>query len=79
MSKWISVSERLPDFEVDVLLFNDWETSIGERRQDMKVGYLKQVTYHKEINRTVVTCEWGGDEFIFNITHWMELPNPPKQ
>ena len=75
--RWVAVSEKLPEMEVDVLLFDDWKTTDGERRQDMKVGYLSEFTTRKTADGIAYSCEWRGHEFIFNITHWMPLPEPP--
>ena len=76
---WVAISEQLPEMEVDVLLFDDWKTSDGERRQDMKVGYLVETTTRQTANGIAVSCEWRGHEFLFNITHWMPLPQPPRE
>lgn len=76
--RWVAVSERLPEMEVDVLLFDDWKTTAGGRRQDMKVGYLSEFTTRKTADGIAYSCEWRGHEFLFNITHWMPLPEPPS-
>ena len=78
--KWVSISERLPEIGVEVLLFDDWKCTNGERRQDMKVGYLSEFTIRETADGISHSCEWRGHEFLFNITHWMPLPHkpPPK-
>lgn len=78
--KWISTTEQLPEMGVEVLLFDDWKCTNGERRQDMKVGYLSEFTIRKTADGKAYNCEWRGHEFLFNITHWMPLPHkpPPK-
>ena len=76
--KWISIENKLPDLEVDVLLFNDWISSNKERNTNKVVGRLVSFTTRKTIDKTVFDCEWAGNEFIFNITHWMPLPIDPK-
>lgn len=93
-SQWISVKERLPEAETDVLAFfineygkqrivrafyaprftvedgydNEYEASEYDDKKD--TYYLKEGWYehneHEEIN-------W----FIYNVTNWMELPEPP--
>ncbi|MCZ2129210.1 MAG: DUF551 domain-containing protein [Bacteroidia bacterium] len=75
--QWVAVSERLPEMEVNVLLFDDWKSTDGERMQDMKVGYLYEYTTRKTADGIAYSCEWRGHEFLFNITHWMPLPEPP--
>ena len=76
-SEWIPVTTSLPDFEVDVLLFDDWITREGDSRKDIRVGYLKQVISYKTNKGVENHPEWGT-EYAFNITHWMPLPEPPK-
>ena len=60
---WISVSERLPEGGVEVLV------SVDENSDDCG--------YH--------VCLYRGDEwvrseagYIFGVTHWMPLPEPPE-
>jgi len=76
--KWVSITEQLPELQADVLLFDNWKTSDGERRQDMKVGRLVEITTRQTANGTAVSCEWRGHDVLINITHWMPLPHPPK-
>lgn len=76
--EWISINDRLPNLEESVLLFDDWKTTDKEERKDIRLGYLSESTTRKTSNGISVSCEWGGTEFAFNITHWMPLPEPPK-
>ena len=75
---WVSITEQLPEMGVEVLLFDDWKCTNGERRQDMKVGYLVETTTRQTANGIAVSCEWCGGDVFINITHWMTLPEPPK-
>ena len=78
--KWISIEDRLPEVNTDVLILDDWIVGIG--------------TYHKFI--TTQPSEWqtymsyeftnyGGytglsiehPETTSYVTHWMPLPAPP--
>lgn len=77
--KWISVKDHLPEFDKEVLLWDDWKTREGETFQDCRVGYLKEVRTTKTSEGIQNYAEWGGTEFAFNITHWMPLPKPPNQ
>lgn len=74
---WIDVNDRLPEFETDVLLFDNWKSRDGKQMKDIRVGYLSEYTKLKSSNGEVVSCEWKGTEFAFNITHWMPLPPTP--
>ena len=64
MSEWISVNDRLPEFLDEVLLF----TSAG----NIYVGMF----YEKHEKYTV-----AGDYhmFLYDVTHWMPLPEPPNE
>lgn len=75
--EWIKVTERLPDLEENVLLFDKWKSKDGTINEDQRIGYLREFTTRKSKDGTVHSCEWGGTEFSFNITHWMPLPTPP--
>ena len=78
-SAWISVDERLPEIEQDVLLFNSWKNKSGELVESMLAGYLSEFTTRKTAGGVVNSCDWRGSEYIFNITHWRPLPKPPTQ
>ena len=61
--EWISVKDRLPDKENEVLVF--------EFRGDVSMAYISGY-------------EWRNFESDFKmdssyITHWMPLPEPPKE
>ena len=66
--KWISVNERLPDRQADVLVVafwhECWQTMIGWHSDDGKKWRV--LTPYGE-------REPGG------VTHWMPLPEPPKE
>ena len=56
---WISVKERLPEDEEEVLVFAD--------------GKIHLMFYR----RVLAVFEECSDES--NVTHWMPLPEPPKE
>lgn len=62
--EWIAVSERMPDFMVDVLLFGD--------DQACYVGYANHQGW------TVFGYHESETEDL-GITHWMPLPAPPTE
>lgn len=63
--RWIPVTERLPDDGVEVLV------SVDENSDDCG--------YHVCLYRG---DEWvrseSGSGYIFGVTHWMPLPEPPE-
>lgn len=66
VTHWISVKERLPEKEQKVLVFYK---AIGEKNR---------------IHNDVIATNWrkSNGDFIpvrdYEITHWMPLPEPPK-
>lgn len=80
-SKWIPVTEKLPDKDGDYLVFkkfagNAWSDVVSFAKDGRKVGECafegkwQNVWYYYD-------SEWG---YIRTdaITHWMPLPQPPK-
>jgi len=65
MQNWISVKDRLPEYNVSVLTTHKdssvligWRASTNSRGENWKIG---------------VDCKPNS------ITHWMPLPEPPKE
>lgn len=71
--EWISVKDRLPELQLSVLLYKE---SVGGYKW-FEVGYLN--SYTTSVNRIypewVVNGKYGESEY----SHWMPLPEPPKQ
>ena len=71
VQEWISVKDRLPEMTVDVLLYFPIE-------KNMAVGFLCDV----DEDRTM-WCAYTDDGFYtscdYEPTHWMPLPQPPKE
>ena len=67
--QWISVKDRLPPPEVEVLWWNKTAHQAG-------VSNWKYMSYCDD-----TTIEWGdaGNVSIKNFTHWMPLPAAPKE
>ena len=63
VSQWISVNDRLPEDKQKVLAIDS--------ESKMEVCF-----YEKKWNGVFQQC--GGLVKIFNITHWMPLPESPK-
>lgn len=76
--EWISVKDRLPENDDEVLIYVS---------TDIVQAYLKDGLWKGSINVTDnmkdgyvndrIICK-QGDHFDF-VTHWMPLPEPPKQ
>ena len=67
MSEWISVKDRLPDDGMNVLVAN-----IGTGTQYVS---HKDLIWRNENDFFVPTSYFHG----FKFTHWMPLPEPPKE
>ena len=65
-SKWIPVSERLPDTQVEVLTYSECN---GVRSACLLAS--DDETNMRYLCRT--------DKLSIAVTHWMPLPNPPKE
>ena len=61
-NSWISVDDRLPDDDRDVLVFDD--------------GFFLTGGYNKKEKRWEASWDWC--ESIHSVTHWMPLPEPPN-
>ncbi len=69
--KWISVEERLPD--VEVLAANFAPGTYGYK--EYIIGYVSG-----EKCTEPGKCHAENDyEILYNVTHWMPLPEPPKE
>lgn len=68
--RWIPVAEQLPDGEV--LAFNALKGSHGYH--EYLLGYVGADSE----SDTGFRCENEG-EILMNVTHWMPLPEPPKE
>ena len=62
MAEWISVKDRLPKHEENVLLC---------------FGKFMGVGYYDEVDQSFYDAE-DDYRFVDDVTHWMPLPSPPK-
>ena len=68
MSEWISVKERLPESQADVLVVAFWH----EHRQTM-------IGWHSDMGKKWRVVTSHGEREPGGVTHWMPLPDPPKE
>lgn len=66
---WISVEERLPEAEEEVLLYNSHSV------QHYETGWLRKKKGDNN-SKWVVSNGFVEDD---DITHWMPIPNLPKE
>lgn len=72
-TQWISIEDRLPEADQNVLLYVDY--SVYETIT-MFVGHLLERDGHHHW----APYDWNGLGFNFDdITHWMPLPEPPEE
>lgn len=67
--KWISVNERLPE-EVEKI-GNEVLVCLIEKERvygRIKIGVFYKGKFHRDFSKG----------FIMKVTHWMPLPEPPK-
>ena len=66
-NEWVSVEERMPDFDVPVLVY---VKDIFDNKGTISITKYT-ITYN-------LTNNWlGYENSSFKITHWMPLPKPP--
>ena len=74
MSEWIPVSERLPEVGQEVLVWYHRSYNVAYL-QKMKPVKLQPPQFNN-----VEMFEWCfGDFEDFDVTHWMPLPEAPKE
>lgn len=85
MSKWISVKDRLPEKGAKLLLYVP-KTEKG-RQSGIFTGELKEVKANNGSGNFWDMPTPGSDWTLWgwsyfekpNVTHWMPLPEPPKE
>lgn len=63
--KWIPVSERLPEQHSSVIVYR-------------KTKRFSMLHYSSALGFHFYDSEWG-DVTVDDVTHWMPLPEPPKE
>ena len=84
-SEWISVDERLPEDDETVREHKDFRLSLRSVLvNDSERGILISNRYRVDACGIVsldelVTDGWVWSNNAQNVTHWMPLPQPPKE
>lgn len=74
-TEWIDVNDRLPDFEIPVLVVYDFGGDFGLRAE---VAYVVETTQRTDKDGTKTYVEWKNSEWAgWDVTHWMPLPEFP--
>ena len=71
--KWISVEERLPEDDIDVLVY-----AIGNNEESV----IAMTSYTHNMHGYNIEGWRSPWQYFFHeykITHWMPLPEPPKE
>ena len=72
MNEWISVKDRLPEINVDVLVFD----------KNISLKYVAKIIEDENSNgilcKFFIPFPYDVDFSHGNVTHWMPLPEPPK-
>lgn len=69
MSEWISVEDRLPEYDEEVLIFDGRiSAAIYTPRDNECDGFMGEGL-----------DSYGNAYFYDDVTHWMPLPEPPKE
>lgn len=82
--QWISVEDRLPDYEVKVLVFG-----VSTNPQPQMGGIKPSIQITARFDPTGTAIEYYKDRArhrlldknnfrLIDVTHWMPLPQPPN-
>lgn len=71
MSKWISVKDRFPEKQMEVLAYYGFDHGDG----DLGMQFTGVLTYFAFDERPHFQHESAG----LRVTHWMHLPEPPEE
>lgn len=88
MTDWISVKDRLPEEEQDVLMYTSEIEIYGRHKEKKHLQHDIYRGYYEDGQWLTSYCY--GCEYIYKmnekypnelieVTHWMPLPEPPKE
>lgn len=76
MSEWISVKDKLPD--IKAVLDSPLKDPFSGKNIPPLYKSSKVLIYTEEGEMRTGSVEWFENGFV-NCTHWMPLPEPPKE
>ena len=76
--KWISVNERLPEIDEYVLIY--WKLQKDKKEGGywdmLEIAKVESITHRKDsVSVSWIDCDYNAK----TPTHWMPLPEPPKE
>ena len=73
MSEWISVKDRLPNYDT-------WVIGYTHDQFGSHVEYVDYQTNENRVSTKKAICWWEDtDGCQIEVTHWMPLPEPPEE
>ncbi len=73
--KWIPVTERLPESKTKILVYGGneliWVNGVNKPMPSVYTGYMRGLDEG--------WFTWNEQKYIVNVTHWMPLPQAPKE
>ena len=76
MSEWISVKDRLPEGDKNVLICDVNCPNNYEYPYIIDESY--EIAFYSERSKHFCLCAKDVDWVTDNVTHWMPLPEPPN-
>lgn len=73
--EWISVKDRLPKIEEEVLVSYLIDTPDDTILRSQKVDWIHCIRQYHDYQE----IDWASGTEDIDVTHWMPLPKPPKQ
>jgi hypothetical protein len=74
--EWISVKDRFPEDDGDVLVC---QHKFGDRYPLINVGYRENDQWDIADTMDGIIHDIDNNQDNWIVTHWMPLPEPPKQ
>lgn len=75
--EWISVNDRLPEFGEKIYCRRNTDTVLAWDGYEYVMGYF---THHSQLDEVEFNgVDEDGNYMVKTPTHWMPLPEPPKE